>query len=266
MNHIGPADILGFIGAIIGLVSAGIGIFTYNGNKDKKGIFLFWGGLVLAIIGSLVIFFDFFPLRFPRFPRLIPDISSTAESDPVPSYSESEPDPDSEPEPESHVLPYEVTSDPSNYFSIRTEYFSRAKALSYISKRGTGGSVSYAMDGDVNTSWQCGENYYGIGEWLIAYNPDCYAENISSVTVYNGFQNTRHNDSNKDYYFLNTRVKGFTLEFDDGTYESFTLKDRKGSQTFTFNTRNTCYVKFIINSVYYGDKYTDTCVAEIIYK
>ena len=105
-----------------------------------------------------------------------------------------------------------------------------------------------------------------MNEWLLSYIADGSTVFISSVTVYNGYQNTSHNTSTKDFYELNSRVKDFSLEFDNGKILSFTLSDIKSPQTFDFGeTIETCSVKFKIKSVYEGDAYSDTCLSEIIY-
>ena len=153
-----------------------------------------------------------------------------------------------------------------NISSSNGSNFDRAIASSYIDKKGTHGPTKDAVDGNSNTSWQCGDYGYGTGEWLILFNPNASAVRVNKITVYNGFQSTAYNTSEKDFYYLNTRVEDFRLEFDDGSTEHFSLRDSKGAQNFTFESRDTCYVKFVIESVYAGDEYKDTCVAEVIVK
>ena len=166
----------------------------------------------------------------------------------------------------SHELPDDVYDSSYKECYISANKFSRVKASSYANWSGTHGEPDWAFDGNENSSWQDGVSGYGIGEWLLAYNSDGFAESVSSVTVYNGYYSTKYNTADKNFYSLNSRVMRFTLEFDDGSSESFTLSDSKEPQTFTFSSRDTCYVRFVIDSVYEGDKYDDTCISEIIYK
>ena len=151
-------------------------------------------------------------------------------------------------------------------FKLTKGYFDSAKASSFIDEKGTSGTVDNAFDNDRNTSWQCGEKKYGIGEWVLVYNSDAASKVIRKVTVYNGYQSNKFNTETQNMFRLNTRVKKFTLEFDDGSTETFTLSDSKKAQTFQFDERDTCYIKFTINSVYKGEKYVDTCIGEIIYE
>ena len=145
--------------------------------------------------------------------------------------------------------------------------FDRVKATSYANWRGTVGFPYHAFDGNINTSWQDGhKDSYGIGDVFFSYNSDETDEYISSVTVYNGYQNTAHNTSSKDFYISNSRVRDFSIEFDNGKVLDFTLADTKIPQTFDFGmTVKTCFVKFKIKSVYEGE-WSDTCISEIKYE
>ena len=165
-----------------------------------------------------------------------------------------------------HLLPEEVTNDSYEKFRVDDNTFTTVMASSYISAKLTHGSTELAFDGDPQTSWQDGVKGYGEGEWLLAYNSDGSAVKVSEVTVYNGYQNPKFNTAKKDMYLVNSRVSGFTLTFDDGTSESFTLEDIKEPQTFKFKARKTCCIKFTIDGAYKGTKYKDTCIGEIIYK
>lgn len=165
-----------------------------------------------------------------------------------------------------HILPDVVNDKSIKKIKLTKGYFDSAKASSSIDKKGTSGAVDNAFDDDKKTSWQCGENKYGIDEWVLVYNCDAASKVIRKVTVYNGYQSNKFNTETQNMFRLNTRVKKFTLEFDDGSTESFTLADSKKAQTFKFDERDTCYIKFTINSVYKGQKYKDTCIGEIIYE
>ena len=165
-----------------------------------------------------------------------------------------------------HLLPEDVRNENYRKFALDQNTFSSAMASSYIDEKLTHGTTELAFDGDAETSWQDGVKGYGVGEWLLAYNSDGSAVTVSEVTVYNGYQNPKFNTAKKNMYLVNSRVSDFTLTFDDGTSESFTLQDKKDPQTFKFKARETCYIRFTVGGVYKGTKYKDTCVGEIIYK
>lgn len=164
-----------------------------------------------------------------------------------------------------HKLPDDILNDSYEIISVDNTVFSSVAASSSIDRKVAQGSIERAFDGDPKTCWQDGVDGYGEGECIFAFNKDQSAVKVSSITVYNGYQNTKYNTKSKDMYLNNSRVSDFTLEFDDGTTLSFTLEDEKDPQTFNFKPRETCYVKFIIDGVYKGKKFKDTCIGEIIY-
>ena len=55
------------------------------------------------------------------------------------------------------------------------------------------------------------------------------------------------------------------MEFSDGSVENYSLADvYDQEQVVTFSTpKETSYIRIIINSVYPGTKYEDTCISEI---
>lgn len=167
-----------------------------------------------------------------------------------------------------HNLPYEVDSSSYKEFVTLNGCFNRVKASSYANWSGTIGYPDMAFDNKNTSAWQDGiKNDYAVGEWLLSYNSNGSIESIDSITVYNGYQNTSHNTGSKDFYKLNSRVREFTLEFDDGKTMSFSLSDTKQPQIFYFgSTIQTCYVRFRIDDIYKGDSYKDVCISEIIYR
>ena len=191
-------------------------------------------------------------------PKTSSDVSSVASSS---STADKQTD-----KPSVHLLTEDVKNDSYVKFTLEQNKFTTAMASSYISAKLTHGSTELAFDGDPETSWQDGVKGYGAGEWLLAYNSDGSAVKVSEVTIYNGYQNPKFNTAKKDMYLVNSRVSDFTLTFDDGSTESFTLEDTKEPQTFRFKARETCYVRFTVVDAYKGTKYKDTCVGEIIYK
>lgn len=178
----------------------------------------------------------------------------------------SEDAPESEAEPV-HQLPPEAQDNRYEEFEATNGTFDRVKASSYADWQGTKGLPSWAFDADANTTWQDGaKDSYGEGEWFLSYNADGSTRTISSVTVYNGYQDLKYNNDAQNFYQLNSRVQDVMLEFDDGSVYVFTLQDSPEAQTFTFDEPiQTCYVKFTVESVYQG-KWSDTCLSEIVYR
>lgn len=112
------------------------------------------------------------------------------------------------------------------------------------------------LDGDFSTVWSEGVSGYGNGEWIILDFDNIYT--VKKIKIVNGLVNK------KNGYYNNNRPKSLTLQFSDGSSQNINLEDdNTGYQVVNINKIETSYVKFVINSVYYGTKYDDTCIADI---
>ena len=112
------------------------------------------------------------------------------------------------------------------------------------------------LDGDFSTVWSEGVSGYGNGEWIILDFDNIYT--VKKIKIVNGLVNK------KNGYYNNNRPKSLTLQFSDGSSQNINLEDdNTGYQVVNINAVETSYVKFVINSVYYGTKYDDTCIADI---
>lgn len=112
------------------------------------------------------------------------------------------------------------------------------------------------LDGDFSTVWSEGVSGYGNGEWIILDFDNIYT--VKKIKIVNGLVNK------KNGYYNNNRPKSLTLQFSDGSSQKINLEDDNiGYQVVNINKVETSYVKFVINSVYYGTKYDDTCIADI---
>ena len=112
------------------------------------------------------------------------------------------------------------------------------------------------LDGDFSTVWSEGVSGYGNGEWIILDFDNIYT--VKKIKIVNGLVNK------KNGYYNNNRPKSLTLQFSDGSSQNINLEDDNiGYQVVNINKVETSYVKFVINSVYYGTKYDDTCIADI---
>ena len=112
------------------------------------------------------------------------------------------------------------------------------------------------LDGDFSTVWSEGVSGYGNGEWIRLDFDNIYT--VKKIKIVNGLVNK------KNGYYNNNRPKSLTLQFSDGSSQNINLEDdNTGYQVVNINKVETSYVKFVINSVYYGTKYDDTCIADI---
>ena len=112
------------------------------------------------------------------------------------------------------------------------------------------------MDSDFSTVWSEGVSGYGNGEWIILDFDNIYT--VKKIKIVNGLVNK------KNRYYNNNRPKSLTLQFSDGSSQKINLEDNNtGYQVVNINAVETSYVKFVIDSVYYGTKYDDTCIADI---
>lgn len=112
-------------------------------------------------------------------------------------------------------------------------------------------------DDDINTCWSEGVEGDGIGEWIqLSYDTD---EPIEALSICNGYAKS------EDLYTSNNRVKDASIEFADGTIETFTLEDDMYvDQIVEFSEPKDCStIKITIESVYEGDDYADTCLSEV---
>ena len=113
-----------------------------------------------------------------------------------------------------------------------------------------------AVDNDASTAWVEGADSYGVGESISLTLND-------TVTV-NGFTIMAGYHKNRDLYNKNSRPAALTVTAADGTSESFQLDDVMSAQTFQFSKpMQTDHIKFTIQDIYPGNKYTDTVISEI---
>ena len=110
-----------------------------------------------------------------------------------------------------------------------------------------------------NSVWAEGSKGDGIGDYLLYKFNGTYT--FQQFEIVNGFS-ALHKVFG-DLYFLNNRVKGLRIEFEDGA-ETVVFNDKvKGYQTVAFNKpHRSSWAKISITSVYKGKKWDDTCIAE----
>ncbi|MEI6222017.1 MAG: PEGA domain-containing protein [bacterium] len=110
-------------------------------------------------------------------------------------------------------------------------------------------------DGSERTAWVEGKDGAGVGEWIELSFPQ---QELSQISLLSGYT------ISQTLWAENNRPKDVTLVFSDGTKENHTLTDSSSWQTITFGkTITTSKVRLVLNSVYKGNKFDDTCISEI---
>lgn len=113
----------------------------------------------------------------------------------------------------------------------------------------------FAVDGDLGTPWVEGVEGPGIGEWIhLAFPETVVVERIGIDVGY---------DRNEDVFFANHRLKRATVRFSDGQEIELTFSDKRGMQVMGIPRVETSFVRIVIEEVYVGTWYDDTCVGEI---
>jgi phosphate transport system substrate-binding protein len=105
-------------------------------------------------------------------------------------------------------------------------------------------------------SWAEGVKGDGIGEsFTFCFSYDDYT--IAGFALKNGY-------GNLNYYTQNNRVKCFKIYIDGVYTETIEVKDSINFEQYAFKEPVTCSkIQFVIDSVYHGTKYQDTCIAEV---
>jgi hypothetical protein len=139
--------------------------------------------------------------------------------------------------------------------------FAEVSASSHLpsDRYGTYGPYA-AIDGSKETAWVEGTSNSGVGEWIQLTFPGRIELHAVGFDV--GF------DRDADLFAKNNRVKRATLVFSNGERTTVDFEDSRGVQDFAMvrapgPNLETTFVKLIIDEVYPGTTYDDTCVAEI---
>ena len=122
-------------------------------------------------------------------------------------------------------------------------------------KSGTVYGAAFLNDGDTSTPWEEGVEGNGIGE-QITYEPESGTK-LQVIRIYPG------NGRSDKAFQENNRPKTITLEI-DGKKQTLNFDDAGHFYTFSSKKPVTAkQVKLIIDSVYPGSKWQDTCISEV---
>ena len=140
---------------------------------------------------------------------------------------------------------------------ISMDHVEDVMASSELSESNMTHFAGRVLDGDPDTAWVEGAAGQGIGETLVLTFDGTYQ--VSGLRICAGYQ------KNDYVYYNNSRPETISVEFSDGSVENYSLADvYDQEQVVTFSTpKETSYIRIIINSVYPGTKYEDTCISEI---
>ena len=117
-----------------------------------------------------------------------------------------------------------------------------------------------ATDSRRETAWVEGVAGSGVGEWIELTFPGTIE--VYSISLDIGY------DKNADVFTKNNRIKRVTLIFSNGERVELGFADRRGMQEIPLVRApgpniETTYVRVVIEEVFPGWKYDDTCLAEI---
>lgn len=139
--------------------------------------------------------------------------------------------------------------------------FARVSSSSQLpsDRYGTYGPYA-AIDGSEETAWVEGVPGPGTGEWIQLTFPGTIELHVLGFDV--GF------DKDADLFAKNNRIKKATLVFSNDEQTSLSFEDARGLQEFSMARApgpnvETTSIKIIIDEVYPGTAYDDTCLAEI---
>ncbi|HKO97820.1 MAG TPA: discoidin domain-containing protein [Pyrinomonadaceae bacterium] len=114
-----------------------------------------------------------------------------------------------------------------------------------------------AIDGKRTTAWIEGGDGAGTGEW-IRFDFDREI-NLHRILFQPGYFKSSY------AWGQNNRLASVTAQFSDGSSRELTFADRMESQKIDVGNVRTRWVKFVINSVYYGTD-PDTALSEIAFE
>ena len=117
-------------------------------------------------------------------------------------------------------------------------------------------SAFLALDRDIKTCWAEGITGHGIGESItINFNETC---KVSGMNIWTGHQKT------EDLFYKNNRPTKIRIVGSDGSNEVYNLNDAMGKQSVSFKRPiSVNNIKIVIEEVAKGNKYQDTCIAEV---
>lgn len=112
------------------------------------------------------------------------------------------------------------------------------------------------FSGGQSVAWVEGRSGQGIGEWITVEFDTLSA--VNSILLRTGYQ------KNADIFDKNSRVRQLRAEFSGGQTMTLRPSDQITSEAFTVNPPiQAHWIKFTIEAVYPGSKYSDTAITKL---
>jgi caspase domain-containing protein len=113
------------------------------------------------------------------------------------------------------------------------------------------------FDASTGTAWVEGAPGNGIGEWVTVEFETL--RRVKSIHVQNGYQKS------PDIFAKNNRVRQLRVLFSGGESQIFILEDKLSAQLLGLRSPIAAFwLKFIIDDVWAGNKYTDTAITKLL--
>ena len=113
------------------------------------------------------------------------------------------------------------------------------------------------FDASTGTAWVEGAPGNGIGEWVTVEFETLRL--VKSIHVQNGYQKS------PDIFAKNNRVRQLRVLFSGGESQIFILDDKLSAQLLGLRSPIAAFwLKFIIDDVWAGNKYTDTAITKLL--
>lgn len=117
-------------------------------------------------------------------------------------------------------------------------------------------SAALTVDGNPASCWSEGVPGLGIGENIVIHFNGTYK--VSGMNIWIGHQKSQ------SLYYQNARPGIIRVEGSDGSSEVYALQDTFGAQRIDFKIPiNTKFIRIIVEQSVQGNKYQDTCIAEV---
>ena len=138
------------------------------------------------------------------------------------------------------------------------ESWSSMGASSFLHENENEHAAGDAFDEDDSTAWIEGVEGQGVGEdWYMRWNQTCL---VKGIKIKAGYQ------KDEDTYYKNSRPKMISLDFSRGMgrQQKYVLDDVDGEQIIRFEKpEKFSEISIIIESVYEGSEYDNTCITEV---
>ena len=140
--------------------------------------------------------------------------------------------------------------------AITKSAIANAKHSSSDNEDGYNHSGALTIDGDTKTCWAEGVPGLGIGENIIYYFNGNYK--VSGVNIWTGHQKS------EDLFYKNARPIAIRVIGSDGSNVVYQLNDAMGMQRVAFKAPIVVNsIQVVVEKVVPGNKYEDTCIAEV---